>query len=120
MESDRRADYNIDDDNNNINMILETQSEDNAVANEQQFRAASRAEDSVVDPVKTFLQVDVDQKIWRELRVDGVGQTAQPAVRLAAVGRAGVPVGRRREMRVRRVVVTAAVHHGHLAVFILI
>ena len=62
--------------------------------------------------------IDVDQKIRCQLRVDGVRQSAQPALGLAGVGCAGVPVGGRGEMRVRRVVVAAAVHHRHLAVFV--
>ena len=47
-----------------------------------------------------------------------IGQAADPAVLLAAVGRGGVPVRHRREVRERRVLVSAAVHDGQLAVLI--
>lgn len=42
-------------------IILETQSENNAIANEQSLRAASRAENE--DPTTTFFHVEVDQQL---------------------------------------------------------
>ncbi len=47
-----------------------------------------------------------------------VGETAHPAVRFAAVGRGGVPVGHRGEVRERRILVAAAVHDGELAALV--
>src|ERR1700730_14735015 len=45
---------------------------------------------------KGLVRVDIDQIVGVTERV---GQAAEPAVGLAAVGRAGVPIGHRREMR---------------------
>ena len=58
---------------------------------------------------------DVHQIIRGRVRRHGVGQTAHPAIFLAAVGRRSVPVGHGREVGVGRVFVAAAVHDGQLA-----
>src|SRR5579871_2131130 len=61
---------------------------------------------------------DVHDVIGRGLRGHGIGQATDPAVLLAAVGGGGVPVGHGREVREGRILVTAAVHDGELAIFV--
>src|SRR5437899_5564296 len=63
-------------------------------------------------------QPDVDDGVAGRRIVVIVGQPAEPAERLAAVGHAGVPVTHRREMREARMVVSTAMHDRHLAVFV--
>ena len=61
---------------------------------------------------------DIHEEVRRRVGRHRIGQTADPAVLLAAVGSGGVPVRHRSEMRERRVLVAAAVHDGQLAVLI--
>ena len=63
-------------------------------------------------------RVDVHQEVRRRFGSHRIGQAADPAVLLAAVGRGGVPVRHRREVRERGILVAAAVDDGQLAVFI--
>ena len=63
-------------------------------------------------------RVDVHNKVGRRVGRHRVGQAAHPSVLLAAVGRGGVPIRHRREVRERWILVSAAVHDGQLAVFV--
>ena len=61
---------------------------------------------------------DVDDHIVGRRIVAFIGKTTDPSERFAGVGHAGVPEAHRRKMRQARMVVPAAVHHGHQAVFV--
>ena len=54
--------------------------------------------------------------IRHRLRRQGIGQTSAPAVLIAGIGRGGVPVSHRGEVRERRLRIARAVHDGELAV----
>ena len=62
--------------------------------------------------------VNVDDQVARSSRRNGIAQAPDPAKFLAAVGRRRVQVRHRGEMRERGLLVTAAVNHGQLAVFV--
>ena len=67
---------------------------------------------------KRLLGVDIDDVVSMSLRVHGVGGAAEPAIKLAAIWRSGLPIGHRGEMRERRLVVADAMHDREMAVLV--
>jgi hypothetical protein len=63
-------------------------------------------------------RVDVDDEIRSAAGAHSIGEPADPAVLIPLIGRAGVPVGHRREVRKGRIVIAAAVDHGEAAILI--
>ena len=62
--------------------------------------------------------LNVHKKFAAVAGIDGVGKPAEPAVGVAAVGRAGVPVGHRGEMRKGRMLVADPLDDGHVTILV--
>ena len=62
--------------------------------------------------------VDIHEEVRRRFGSDRICKAADPSILLAAVGRRCMPVRHRGEVRERRVVIPASVHHGQLAILV--